>query len=198
MAAIRLSRQHPWQQTANVTAPGSSHGPGPRRARAAASEARLAAAELMLRHRAPTGQAAKQTRRTASLPKFFDLSHPSTSVPIGRVGSLRHDALQSYAARIVEHRRAVVRQMLNEAVDVLGPASKHGEAAPVRTRCVRSPPRAPRGPSVWPWVSNRAHAPRGSARPRAPGRRPMRPGETPSPPPWPFGFRSRLSRPWSL
>ena len=38
MAAIRLPRQHPWQQTANVTAPGRSHGPGPRRARAAASE----------------------------------------------------------------------------------------------------------------------------------------------------------------
>ena len=25
-----------------------------------------------------------------------------------------------------------------------------------------------------------------------------RPVETPSHPPWPFGFRSRLSRPWSL
>ena len=46
---------------------------------------------------------------------------------------------------------------------------------PVRTRRARSPPRAPRGPSVWPWVSNHAHAPRGSARPRAPGGRPMRP-----------------------
>ena len=34
---------------------------------------------------------------------------------------------------------------------------------PARTRCARSPPREPRGPSVWPWVSNRAHAPRGSA-----------------------------------
>ena len=49
---------------------------------------------------------------------------------------------------------------------------------PVRTRCARSPPREPRGPSVWPWVSNRAHAPRGSARPPAPGRRPMRPAES--------------------
>ena len=51
---------------------------------------------------------------------------------------------------------------------------------PVRTRCARSSLGEPRVPSVWPWASNRAHALRGSARPPASGRQPMRPVETPS------------------
>ena len=46
---------------------------------------------------------------------------------IGRVRPLRHDALQPHAADVIEHGRAVVRQMFNEPDGVLGSADQSGE-----------------------------------------------------------------------